>query len=248
MAHPRCTLLLIATAVLSSSPVAARDRSNWFGRYRRALRAAAGAGISRSQRRELGDALRRAARQATTADRKDLARMLDGANLAVTRGPAGVTLEGRRYRARLQSGRLVLNNRNLQWGESSEWGFRDGTYSKIRSGNFRLLQPNTTARDTRTDRDTRLTYAVWGLATEDRTDPRRLYVIDPTVEPVGHAHTYRFKPGPGAMKTLLRATGRELARLFPEARTLVVRRWRDTAGYDGNAEKTMEYDMELFRR
>jgi len=49
--------------------------------------------------------------------------------------------------------------------------------------------------------------------------------------------------------------GRELGRLFPRAQTLVVSRWRDTAGYAGrenggpkSVDKVMEDDMALFRR
>lgn len=242
------TLTMVVLLVSFALPAAARERAGWFGRYRNAVRAAARAGIPRGERRALGTALRQAARQATPADRKDLARMLGDTGLRVERSPAGVTLESSTHRASLRSGRLVLQNRNLQWGATDEWGFRGGKYTKIRSGHFRLTKPGIAARDTTTGRDTRLSYAVWGLAAEDRADPRRLYVIDPTVEPVGRSHTYRYRPGPGAMKTLLRAVGRELARKFPDARTLVVRRWRDTAGYQSGAEKTMEYDMRLFRR
>jgi hypothetical protein len=254
MRRARITLLLLV--VCTSWTVAARgDRAGWFRSYRNAVRAASAAGFRRAERRAVGDELRRAAQQSSAADRKDLRRVLDDPALGVSRGPGGVSLEGGGYRVTLQAGRLALQSRDLQWSATDEWGFRGGSYTKLRSGHFRLEKSGIAARDTRTGEDTRLTYSVWGVAAEDRRDPRRLMVIDPTVEPVGQAHTYRFKPGAGAMKTLLRAVGRELGRLFPRAQTLVVSRWRDTAGYAGrenggpkSVDKVMEYDMALFRR
>jgi len=247
-------LLLLVVSTAWTGAAQARD-PGWIGRYRNAVRAASAAGVPRAERRAVGREVRRAAQQGSAADRKDLRRMLDDPGLRVSRGPGGLTLEGGDHRASLESGRLVLKNRNLEWTGTEEWGFLGGRYTKFRSGYFRLNKGGIAARDTSTGRDTRQTYSVWGLATEDRNDPRRLLVIDPTVEPVGQAHTYRFKPGSGAMKTLLRAVGRELGRMFPKAQTLVVKRWRDTAGYADrdkggpkSVDKVMEYDMALFRR
>lgn len=253
----RPLLLPLALPLVLLLPEAAQARPSkaFIGRARRALVAARAAGLSRQERQQLGRALLSAAKQGPRGDRRDLQGLLDEPRLTITKSGSSVTLTGPRHTATLAGGKLSLRSTTLKFSAREDWGFRGGKYTKLRSGSFSIDQPGISAKDTKSGQSVKLTYRVFGQVLEDRHDARRLIVFDPTVEPVDKAHTYRYKPGPAAMKSLLQRVGRELAREFPGAQKLVVQRWRDTQGYgarkDGQSakakDKEMVYDLKLFR-
>ncbi len=219
---------------------------------RAGLVAAKAAGLDRTTRRDLGRSLAAAARAATRADRRDLGALLRDGSLRVERGARGPELVGSEHRARLVDGRLFLESRRLEWSPQREPASTPLGFRFLVSGPFRYRQPGVRALDTTSGREVELSYAVFGRLEQDRRDPRRVIVFDPTVEPSDTPHTYRYRPGPGAMKQLLAAVGKEVARLYPEAEQMVVWRDHDTDGYGAGSErgkqKTMEYDLRLFRR
>jgi hypothetical protein len=215
---------------------------------RAGVRAARTAGLERAERRLLGRALAAAVRMAPRADRRDLGELLRDPALRVTREGGVAKLVGSAYAASLSEGKLRLESRRLEWSPQRQWG---GSGFLV-SGPFRYKQPGVLATDTSTGREVPLTYAVYGRLEQDYRDPRRVIVVDPTVEPVDAPHTYRYKPGSGAMKQLLGAVGKEVARLYPDAAKMIIWRDRDTAGYGAatgrGRQKTMDYDLALFRR
>jgi hypothetical protein len=219
---------------------------------RAGLTAAKAAGLDRAARRELGRSLSAAARAATRADRRDLGALLRDGSLRVELGARGPALVGGEHRATLVEGKLRLESRRLEWAPQREPATTPLGFRFLVSGPFRYRQPGVKAIDTASGREVELPYAVYGRLEQDRRDPRRVIVFDPTVEPVDTPHTYRYKPGPGAMKQLLGAVGKEVARLYPDAEQMVVWRDRDTAGYGAGSgrdkQKTMAYDLRLFRR
>lgn len=243
--------LALSLLSLSFGSRASADPGAWAA-IRAGLTAAKTAGLDRAARRDLGRSLSTASRAATRADRRDLGALLRDSGLRVELGAHGPALVGSEHRATLEGGKLRLESRRLEWAPQREPATTPLGFRFLVSGPFRYRQPGVTALDTASGREVKLGYVVFGRLEQDRRDPRRVIVFDPTVEPVDTPHTYRYKPGPGAMKQLLAAVGKEVARLYPEAEQMVVWRDRDTDGYGAGSgrgkQKTMEYDLRLFRR
>jgi len=211
--------------------------------YRKVLAQGIPRGASRAERKAYGNLVRKAFRRAGRANMRDLKSLMRQPNLTVNRtrssaGSAQLSLEGRDHMAKFAGGKLSLRLKNFTTTPS--------LYAGENGHSFNFTRHGIKARDTISKKKVILDYDVHGMV---GLEGGAVKVKGLAVKPVGHALTYQFRPGVREMKAMLEDVGREMARMYPSSKTLVLDRYRATTGYTGAEKKRVKtYDLDLFRR
>ncbi len=206
------------------------------------LRHAVPPGATRAQRKQWGDVVRKAVRRAGRGAMRDLRTIIKHPSVSVHRddpsnGAVRLRLLGLNHQAELSRGRLAVGHRHFSVQPANHY-MPDGK-------RFSFTHKGVEVTRAEDKQKLKVDYKVNGLAFKDGGTVAVQHLV---VKPDGAALDYSLKPGVRQMTSMLRDVGREMARLYPDARRLEIDRYRATMGYEGPKKRVKEYDLDLFRR